>query len=41
MITDLVRDLSHTAQRGSVQVPELCAVPRSCKCIKNDFDGDF
>ena len=27
MITDLVRnDLSHTAQRGSVQVPELCAV---------------
>jgi para-aminobenzoate synthetase component 1 len=27
MITDLVRnDLSHTAQRGSVKVPELCAV---------------
>ena len=27
MITDLVRnDLSHTAQKGSVQVPELCAV---------------
>ena len=27
MITDLVRnDLSHTAQRGSVHVPELCAV---------------
>jgi para-aminobenzoate synthetase component 1 len=27
MITDLVRnDLSHTAQRGSVQVPELCKV---------------